>query len=152
MTVSNANVLCSNWLKWWDFLFQQLYHWHHTSVNTIAFTESGSNFYSGGLESVLVRWHPQKPDSRDFLPRMFSIPVHVVVAAGNQKIAVSGNDNGKTENLSTVSRVLLSNVYVIFHRHYDSKYTIQTDHNNSKFHLGARRSKQIRKISNWLNC
>lgn len=31
---------------------------------------------------------------------MSSVPVHVAVAAGNQKIAVSGNDNGKTENNS----------------------------------------------------
>lgn len=69
-----------------------MYHWHHTTVNSIAFTESGSHLYSGGNESVLVRWNLNESNSKDFLPRLAAPPCNLAV--GNQKIAVSTLDNG----------------------------------------------------------
>lgn len=73
---------------------QTLYHWHHTSVNAIAFTESGTNFYSGGDEAVLVRWNLNQSDNKSFLPRVWGNPRHISVSVGNQKIALATNDNG----------------------------------------------------------
>lgn len=71
-----------------------IYHWHHTRVNAIAFTESGSTFYSGGEECVLVKWNTRNSYERTFLPRMFGAPEHIVLCSGNNKVAVSTNDNG----------------------------------------------------------
>lgn len=71
-----------------------LYAWHHTVVNTIAFTVSGVQFYSGGLENTLVRWNIKDPNYREYLPRMLGTPLHINVGADNQKIAVSADDNG----------------------------------------------------------
>lgn len=75
-------------------LTQTLYHWHHTAVNAIAFTESGTNFYSGGDEAVLVRWNLNQSDNKSFLPRVWGNPRHIAVSLGNQKIALATNDNG----------------------------------------------------------
>lgn len=73
----------------------RLYHWHHTTVNTLCFSETGSQFYSGGNESVLVRWHlGQSDQQRSFLPRVAGCPVHLAVSRDNQKIALATNDNG----------------------------------------------------------
>lgn len=71
-----------------------LYAWHHTTVNTIAFTVSGVQFYSGGLENTLVRWNIKDPNYREYLPRMLGTPLHICVGADNQKVAVSADDNG----------------------------------------------------------
>ena len=71
-----------------------LYHWHHTPVNSIAFTLSGSSFYSGAHENVLVRWNADKDGLREFLPRMWGTPVHITVGAENQKVAIATDDNG----------------------------------------------------------
>lgn len=71
-----------------------LYHWHHTPVTAITFTMSGSHFYSGGLENTLCHWEIRKEKPIGFVPRMQGTPVHIVVGAENQKIAVSTDDNG----------------------------------------------------------
>lgn len=71
-----------------------LYAWHHTVVNSIAFTVSGVQFYSGGLENTLVRWSIKDPNYREYLPRMLGTPMHICVGADNQKVAVSADDNG----------------------------------------------------------
>lgn len=73
---------------------QQLYHWHHTRVNTLCFSETGSSMYSGGDEAVLVRWNVAHAEQRSFLPRMSGCAVHLAVSAGNEKIALATNDNG----------------------------------------------------------
>lgn len=70
------------------------YHWHHTPVTTIAFTQFGSHFYSGGLESVLCHWDLTDNKPIDYVARMHGTPVHIVIGAENQKIAVSTDDNG----------------------------------------------------------
>lgn len=71
-----------------------LYHWHHTPVTTIAFTAFGSTFYSGGLESTLCDWEFKSSKPIGYVARMQGTPVHIVIGAENQKIAVSTDDNG----------------------------------------------------------
>ncbi|XP_037031343.1 uncharacterized protein LOC119070914 isoform X2 [Bradysia coprophila] len=70
-----------------------LYHWHHNLVETIAFTSSGSLFYSGGSERVLVGWS-YNDDGKNVLPRLNGTIVHIAVSSDNQQIAVSTDDNG----------------------------------------------------------
>ncbi|KAG4070831.1 hypothetical protein HA402_011057 [Bradysia odoriphaga] len=70
-----------------------LFHWHHNRVETIAFTSSGSLFYSGGWERVLVGWN-YNDDGKNVLPRLNGAIVHVAVSSDNQQIAVSTDDNG----------------------------------------------------------
>lgn len=67
----------------------------------MAFTESGSNLFSGGNEPVLVRWNLSQSDEKNFLPRVTGSIVHVAVSGGNQKIALATNDNGKHIRLIT---------------------------------------------------
>lgn len=71
-----------------------LYHWHHTPVNTIAFTLSGSHFYSGGYENVLVKWNANAAQEREYVPRMWGAAMHIVVGDKNLKVAVAADDNG----------------------------------------------------------
>lgn len=87
------------------FIYHKLYkaknptnslcHWHHNPVNTISFTSSGSLFYSGGGERVLVSWDYNKTNTTSFYPRLTGSIVHIAVSADNQKIAFSTDDNGK---------------------------------------------------------
>ncbi|XP_037927474.1 uncharacterized protein LOC119662008 [Teleopsis dalmanni] len=83
---------------WREFMNQQtvktsLYHWHHTSVTSIAFSASGTSFYSSGLESVLVKWNIAKPDIRQFIPRIGAYIRHIVVCSNNSQVAVCTADN-----------------------------------------------------------
>lgn len=68
-----------------------LYHWHHTSVNTVAFTPSGSHFYSSAAENVLVKWNIKDLYKQEFLPRMWGSAIHISIE--NQKVAVALDDN-----------------------------------------------------------
>lgn len=70
-----------------------LYHWHHTPVASLAFTCSGTMFYSGGTEAVLVKWVINEPHNRSFLPRMSAAIGHVAVSGENTKIVVATKDN-----------------------------------------------------------
>ncbi|XP_017479964.1 PREDICTED: WD repeat-containing protein 75 [Rhagoletis zephyria] len=70
-----------------------LYHWHHTSVTSIAFTPTGTGFYSSGNESVLVHWNIKRPDLRNFLPRMGSVICQLCVNDDNSQVAVLTADN-----------------------------------------------------------
>ncbi|XP_004524794.1 WD repeat-containing protein 75 [Ceratitis capitata] len=84
---------------WREFMSQStvkttLYHWHHTAVTSIAFTPSGTGFYSSGHESVLVYWNIQQPDLRNFLPRMGSVICQLAANDDNTQIAVCTADNG----------------------------------------------------------
>lgn len=72
----------------------RLFHWHHTPITSIAFTFSGTNFYSGGLESVLCHWDSKLDKPIKFVPRMQGTPLHITIGADNQKIAVATDDNG----------------------------------------------------------
>lgn len=70
-----------------------LFHWHSQAVATVAFTETGSGFYSGGLEAVVVKWDLDRPEIREFMPRLSGAVHHLAVAPGNQKFAVATEDN-----------------------------------------------------------
>lgn len=70
-----------------------LYHWHHTSVSSIAFSLSGSHFYSGGYENVLVKWELNNVHEKRFVPRMWGALLHIVVGDNNQKLAIAADDN-----------------------------------------------------------
>lgn len=83
---------------WRNFTHQKelkttLYHWHHTKVTSIAFTTSGANFYSSGEEAVMVKWHIQRPEIKQYLPRMVSKICHIVVNPDNTTTAVCTADN-----------------------------------------------------------
>lgn len=69
------------------------YHWHHTPVTSIAFSSSGTIFYSGGSEAVLVKWTMNEPNNRSYLPRMSAPIAHLAVGADNLKIVVATKDN-----------------------------------------------------------
>lgn len=83
----------------WRELFEKkepmtaLYHWHHTAVNSIAFSLSGSHFFSGGYENVLVKWDVNAVHERQFVPRMWGAALHIVVGDNNQKLAIAADDN-----------------------------------------------------------
>lgn len=72
-----------------------LCHWHHNPVEALSFSESGSLFYSGGAERVLIGWDYNGKEKVSCLPRHTGSIVHIVVSADNQKIAISSDDNGK---------------------------------------------------------
>lgn len=75
-----------------DFI-RTVYHWHATPVKSVTFSEHGSNFYSGAKEFVLVKWVVDRPDLKDFLPRMRGAPVHIAVGPRNNRLAVALSDN-----------------------------------------------------------
>ncbi|XP_055681424.1 WD repeat-containing protein 75 isoform X2 [Lutzomyia longipalpis] len=73
---------------------KSIYHWHPAPVKCLSFSESGTHFYSGGVEQVLVKWTHNRPDMRKFLPRMRGTAIHITIAPKNEKIAVALSDNG----------------------------------------------------------
>ncbi|KAI8125741.1 WD repeat-containing protein 75 [Lucilia cuprina] len=80
-----------------------LYHWHHTRVTSICFTVAGAHFYSSGEEAVMVKWNVERPELKQFLPRMVSEIRHIVVSPDNTNVVVCTIDNSiqiyGTENL-----------------------------------------------------
>lgn len=71
--------------------FSEVYHWHHTAVTTIAFSDVGTNFYSGGYEAVLVKWIYNDAQNKDFLPRLSAAIAHI--AFESSQIIISTMDN-----------------------------------------------------------
>lgn len=74
-----------------------LCHWHHNPVLAIAFSASGSQFYSGGDERVLLNWDYNSKQKIGTYPRLTGSILHIAVSSNNQKIAFSTDDNGKCE-------------------------------------------------------
>lgn len=70
-----------------------LYHWHATPVKTIAFSEFGSHFYSGAKEFVLVKWTIDRPENKQFLPRLRGAPRNITLGPKNNNIALALSDN-----------------------------------------------------------
>ncbi|XP_065358033.1 WD repeat-containing protein 75 [Calliphora vicina] len=70
-----------------------LYHWHHTRITSICFTPAGANFYSSGEEAVLVKWHIERPDLKQYIPRMVAKIRHIVVSPDNSNVVVCTIDN-----------------------------------------------------------
>lgn len=83
------------WRNYFErFPLTTLYHWHHTQVNAIQFTESGSSLYSSGNENVLVRWGlTTGKGDKTFLPRLPGNGVQLALCTNNAKLAVSLEDN-----------------------------------------------------------
>lgn len=93
---------------------QAVYHWHTLPVRCIAFSSSGSYFYSGGGECVLVKWQMDNSLQKNFLPRLPSTLEHISVANNNVFIALSSGDNGvrildsRLELISVIQNLVLS--------------------------------------------
>ncbi|KAK4872869.1 hypothetical protein RN001_014898 [Aquatica leii] len=73
---------------------RSMFHWHTLAVKSVAFTMSGSEFYSGADECVLVKWHLDNSHQKNFLPRLPSGIEQLAVSNENQYIAVATGDNG----------------------------------------------------------
>lgn len=70
-----------------------VYHWHTLPVTDIAFSQSGTFFYSGGGEHTLVKWRLDTPNEKSFLPRLSGPICHLSISKDNLVIAVSTQDN-----------------------------------------------------------
>lgn len=86
-------------IKLWRNIFDKTpvkaeLHWHHMIVLSLAFSQSGTILYSGGNETVLVKWQiKEKQITKDFLPRMSGSIMQISVDPRHDKISVSTDDN-----------------------------------------------------------
>lgn len=71
-----------------------VYHWHTLPVADVAFSQSGTFFYSGGGENTLVKWRLDSPNEKSFLPRLSAPICHLSLSKDNLLVAVSTQDNG----------------------------------------------------------
>ncbi|XP_072541570.1 WD repeat-containing protein 75 [Salminus brasiliensis] len=68
-------------------------HWHHNAVSSLCFTPEGMHLLSGGVESVLVQWHCEEINKKDFLPRLGGAISHICVSPDGQMYSTSHSDN-----------------------------------------------------------
>ncbi|XP_007253300.3 WD repeat-containing protein 75 [Astyanax mexicanus] len=68
-------------------------HWHHNAVSSLCFTPEGMHLLSGGVESVLVQWHCEEVNKKDFLPRLGGAISHIAVSSDGQMYCTSHSDN-----------------------------------------------------------
>lgn len=69
-------------------------HWHHQIVLSLAFSQSGTILYSGGVECVLVKWDVKnKFIDKDFLPRLPGSIKQISVDAKHDTLTLSLDDN-----------------------------------------------------------
>lgn len=69
-------------------------HWHHMPVHSLSFSQSGTMLYSGGDESVLVRWQiGEKIITKDFLPRLPGSILQISVDPLHDSVALALSDN-----------------------------------------------------------
>ncbi|GJQ70881.1 hypothetical protein Trydic_g799 [Trypoxylus dichotomus] len=73
---------------------QAVFHWHTLPVQALCFSTSGTYFYSGAAECVLVKWDLNDNNFKNFLPRLPAPIKHITVAKNNVLIAVATEDNG----------------------------------------------------------
>ncbi|SPP82137.1 WD repeat-containing protein 75 [Drosophila guanche] len=107
-----------------------LFHWHHTEVTSLAFSPSGATLYSGGHETVMVKWPLDRPEERKYLPRMASAIRHIVVSADNENVLVCTEDNA-IQLLGGSNSAIKSTV-----QHFT--YDVKDQTGRSKFPLGLR--------------
>lgn len=86
-------------LIWWNLLTSgkptwAVYHWHTLPVQAVTFSQTGSHFYSGAGECVLVKWTIDRPLDRRFLPRLPAPICHLSMGPDNRCLAISTCDNG----------------------------------------------------------
>lgn len=93
---------------------KSVFHWHTLPVRCLAFSASGSYFYSGGGECVLVKWQADNSFEKNYLPRLPATIEWVSVSGNNQFVAVSTGDNGvrvldgRLETVCVVQNLVLS--------------------------------------------
>lgn len=54
---------------------------------------SGTNLYTSGEEAVMVKWHVENPELKQFLPRLASKIRHIVVSPVNNIVVLCSVDN-----------------------------------------------------------
>ncbi|XP_034249175.1 WD repeat-containing protein 75 [Thrips palmi] len=72
---------------------QAVYHWHTLPVADVVFSQSGSFFFSGGGECVLVKWRLDNPHDKSFLPRLSAPICHLNTSKDNLIVSASTQDN-----------------------------------------------------------
>lgn len=83
----------------WNNIFstnatQMELHWHHQIVLSLAFSQSGTVLYSGGVECVLVKWHiKEKTLEKNFLPRVSGSIKQISIDPVRDKLTISLDDN-----------------------------------------------------------
>jgi NET1-associated nuclear protein 1 (U3 small nucleolar RNA-associated protein 17) len=99
-------------LIWHDFTsptnsaVKTLHHWHKMPVNDVVFTAQASCFYSGGSETVLVKWW-KDGDSNDYLTNMGATIKNLSVSPDNKYVATGMSDNGKLYFMKSMSQNLI---------------------------------------------
>ncbi|XP_016970795.1 WD repeat-containing protein 75 [Drosophila rhopaloa] len=107
-----------------------LFHWHHMEVTSLAFSPSGVSIYSGGHETVLVKWPLATPEKRKYLPNMSSVIRHIVVSNDNENVLVCTEDNA-IQLVSGSNSIIKSTV-----QHFT--YETKDKTGRSKFPMGLR--------------
>uniref|UniRef100_A0A182PJ88 WD repeat-containing protein 75 second beta-propeller domain-containing protein n=1 Tax=Anopheles epiroticus TaxID=199890 RepID=A0A182PJ88_9DIPT len=71
----------------------EIYHWHTSPIKTLAFASSGTHFYTGGQERVMVKWNIGQQEKNDVVPRLSDTILHIIVGPENLKIVICTADN-----------------------------------------------------------
>ncbi|XP_044765925.1 WD repeat-containing protein 75 [Coccinella septempunctata] len=96
---------------------KSVYHWHTLPVNCLAFSSSGSYFYSGGNESVLVRWDWENSQDKKFLPRLSGYIKEIGVSSRSQLLAIFTSNNevkivdSNLNNISSIQHFVVGDNY-----------------------------------------
>nr|CAH7748419.1 unnamed protein product [Callosobruchus chinensis] len=101
---------------------QTIFHWHTLPVRTVCFSTSGSYFYSGADECVLVKWQSENASDRRFVPRIAAEINHIAVSNNNLYVAVSTRDNAIRILDSTLNQITVIQQLVLG-KHYDCGLT-----------------------------
>ncbi|XP_008190612.1 WD repeat-containing protein 75 [Tribolium castaneum] len=104
-------------LMWQKFLTTKptkaVFHWHTLPVKCIGFSATGTCFYSGGDESVLVKWQLDNHFEKKFLPRLPSTIAQISVSPNNIFVAISTDDNAvrivdsRLDNVSLIQHLVI---------------------------------------------
>ncbi|XP_044269516.1 WD repeat-containing protein 75 [Tribolium madens] len=92
-----------------------VFHWHTLPVKCIGFSATGTCFYSGGDESVLVKWQLDNHFEKKFLPRLPSTIAQISVSPNNTFVAISTDDNAvrivdsRLDSVSLIQHLVIGN-------------------------------------------
>lgn len=93
-----ANMLTSNHPT------RSVYHWHTLPVADLAFSAEGSYIYSGGGESVLVKWNLNSENKR-VLPRL-GLPIYLVTASQDNSLVATSHIDNAVQIISAQNQVV----------------------------------------------
>lgn len=71
---------------------RSIYHWHTLPVADLAFSPEGSHIYSGGGESVLIKWNLFS-EEKAILPRLGAPIEGIISASDNSYVMTTHSDN-----------------------------------------------------------